>query len=67
MFDWDREVVTCDPEYYHWTQWFFIQFFKPAWPTASTRRSTGAPTCNTTLAREQVVGDDRAASAAARR
>ena len=28
MFDWEREIVSCEPEYYKWTEWFFIQLYK---------------------------------------
>jgi len=59
MFDWSREVVTCVPEYYRWNQWFFLQFFKRGLAYRRMAAVDWCPNCNTTLAREQVVGEDR--------
>ena len=59
MFDWSREVVTCLPEYYRWNQWFFLQFFKHGLAHRQQAAVDWCPNCNTTLAREQVVGEDR--------
>jgi len=59
IFPWDHEVVTCDPEYYRWNQWFFIQFYKRGLAYRKFAPVDWCPSCNTTLAREQVVGDDR--------
>ena len=59
MFDWEREVVTCQPEYYRWTQWFFLQFYKHGLAYRARSAVDWCPQCNTTLAREQVWGDDR--------
>ncbi len=59
MFDWRREMVSSDPEYYHWTQWFFVQLYKHGLAYRKAAAVDWCPTCNTTLAREQVWGDDR--------
>ncbi len=59
MFDWDREAVSCEPEYYKWTEWFFIQLYKMGLAYRKMSPVDFCPNCNTTLAREQVWGDDR--------
>ena len=59
MWDWEREAVSADPEYYKWTQWFFAQFFKHGLAYKKMSPVDWCPNCNTTLAREQVWGDDR--------
>ena len=59
MFDWRREAISADPEYYRWTQWFFIQFFNNDLAYQKEAPVDFCPHCNTTLAREQVQGEDR--------
>lgn len=59
MFDWRREAVSADPEYYRWTQWFFAQLLKNDMAYRKMSPVDWCPNCNTTLAREQVWGDDR--------
>lgn len=59
MFDWEREVISADPEYYKWTQWFFIQLFKEGLAYRKMSAVDWCPKDNTTLAREQVVGENR--------
>jgi leucyl-tRNA synthetase len=59
MFDWEREAVSSDPSYYKWTEWFFIQFFKNGLAYKKMSPVDFCPHCNTTLAREQVWGEDR--------
>ena len=59
MFDWSREIVTCEPEYYKWNQWFFLKFYEAGLAYRALAPVDWCPHCNTTLAREQVVGADR--------
>ena len=59
MFDWEREAISADPEYYRWSQWFFIQLYKHGMAYRKMSPVDWCPNCNTTLAREQVWGDDR--------
>ena len=59
IFDWEREAVSSDPGYYKWTEWFFIQLYKAGLAYRKMSPVDFCPNCNTTLAREQVWGDDR--------
>jgi len=59
MFDFGAEVVTCDPEYYRWNQWFFLKFFDKGLAYRKEAPVDWCPKDNTTLAREQVVGPER--------
>ena len=59
MIDWDQEVITCDPEYYRWNQWFFTQFVKHGLAYRTFAPVDWCPKDQTTLAREQVKGEDR--------
>ena len=53
-FDWTREVVTCAPEYYRWTQWIFLKFFKAGFAYQADTAVNWCPSCKTVLANEQV-------------
>ena len=55
MIDWDREVTTCLPEYYKWTQYFFIQMFKKGLAYKKEAAVNWCNNCATVLANEQVI------------
>ncbi len=59
MFDWEREAVSSDPKYYRWSQWFFKKLMELGLAYRALAAVDFCPHCNTTLAREQVWGDDR--------
>lgn len=59
MFDWRREIISSDEKYYRWSQWFFLQLFKHDLAYRKMSPVDWCPNCNTTLAREQVWGEDR--------
>lgn len=59
MWDWEHEAVSCLPGYYKWTQWFFLRFYERGLAYRAKAPVDFCPKCNTTLAREQVWGDDR--------
>lgn len=54
MFDWDAELATCEPEYYRWNQWLFLQLYKNGLAYRKNAPVNWCPSCNTVLANEQV-------------
>ncbi len=55
MYAWDREVTTCNPDYYRWTQWLFLKFFERGLAYKKLAPVNWCPKDNTVLANEQIV------------
>ncbi|MEK7354385.1 MAG: leucine--tRNA ligase [Chloroflexota bacterium] len=56
-YDWDREIITCLPEYYKWTQWFFLKLYEHDLAYRRKAPVNWCPSCQTVLANEQVVDE----------
>ena len=57
-FDWDRVFNTCDPEYYTWNQWLFLQLYERGLAYRKDSAVNWCPSCQTVLANEQVVAGE---------
>ena len=55
IYDWDREVICCLPEYYRWNQWLFLQLYHQGLAYRANAPVVWCPSCQTVLANEQVV------------
>ncbi len=53
-YDWDREISTCDPDYYHWTQWIFEKLYEKGLAYETQAPINWCPNCKTGLANEEV-------------
>jgi leucyl-tRNA synthetase len=57
-YDWSKEITSCKPEYYKWTQWLFIQLYKSGLAYQQEASVNWCPSCKTVLANEQVVNGE---------
>lgn len=55
MFSWENEVITCNPDYYKWTQWIFLKLYENGLAYKKKAPVNWCPSCNTVLANEQVL------------
>ena len=55
IYDWDREIICCMPEFYRWTQWFFIKLYQHNLAYRAKAPVVWCPSCQTVLANEQVL------------